>query len=195
MLDPCTVTDAEPVLGVLPLVVIRTVASSYDTIDDLVPINIQAPVTISVRLPPSVPLVATLHSSCVPDVHLVASVPVFPMRAAHVCPPTNMPGMLTSLEIASIPAFVDLPASSFCPRLLRSYDKSSEAVLDDIPTVSAIRSEPGSDGLVLQVTTLIDHHALDSHPVAPARIPALTSLPQYPHSHRPIWSQRRFCSI
>jgi hypothetical protein len=176
---PYTVSETEPVVGVFPRVVSCIAASSYELISVAVLMDAHAPVTTSARLPPAPPA-ATLHTSCVPDVHLVASVPVCPIRAAHVCPPTNMPAMLTTLDTASIPAFVDLLASSVCPRLLRSYDRSCEAVLDVIPTVRATRSEPDSEGLDLQLTTLIDHHALDMHAVAPARIPALTSLPPYP---------------
>jgi len=57
---------------------------------------------------------------------------------------------------------------------------ASDAELDALPTVSTTRSVPGSETMGLQSTALLDSHALDTHLVAPPRMPVLRSAPPYP---------------
>jgi hypothetical protein len=88
-----------------------------------------------------------------------------------------LPKTLATKEPAVSPALVASTASTLSPRFPLSYDTASVRELNVLPTVSATRSVPGSDGLALQAMAVLDSHPLDSHPVIPARVRALSSPP------------------
>ena len=81
MLDPCTVTDAEPVPARLPRRVMLSPATSAD--HPCVTLPPRSPVVITTRRVPRPPC-PTMHRTDVSDSHSVASHPVCPSLTTPV---------------------------------------------------------------------------------------------------------------
>jgi hypothetical protein len=163
MLDPCTVTDAEPVPARFPRRVLLILIVSTD--QALVTLPIRCPTVITDRRVPPAPC-PTRHLTDVSDPHSVNSHAVLPYRARPVYVTMPMLVPCTVIDADPVPAPFDprirltLPASTLQPCV---------ALSPRPPTVITERRVPEAPWPTLHLTDVSDCQSVPSHPVCPVR--------------------------
>jgi hypothetical protein len=159
MLDPCTVTDADPVPArFCPRILLSPAISADHACVKLPP---RAPAVITTRRVPRVPCV-TRHLTDVSDSHAVASQPVCAARTLCVWLTHPMLDPCAMIDTDPVPA-------RFCPRILLSCDMSADHACVTLPprapAVITTPRVPRAPCVTAHITDVSDSHAVASQPV------------------------------
>jgi hypothetical protein len=162
-LDPCTVTDAVPVLPRLVRRITLRLRISSEYASDILPTH--SPV-VNVDRRVSLDPCPTRHRTDVSDSHSVPSHPVCPMCPIAVSDTSPSPDPCTVTDADPVPA-------RFCCRdtltLPASNDIATELLPLRSPAVIATRRVPGTPCPTRHRTDVSDSHSVPSHPVCPIR--------------------------
>ena len=163
MLDPCTVTDADPVPPRFPRRV--TLSPPKSTVHACVMLPIVSPAVITTRRVPLTPCPAR-HLTDVSDSHSVPSHPVRPCRPLAVYDTSPMPDPCTVTDPDPVPARFTRRVTLTAPR---SAVHACVMVPTRSPDVITTRRVPPSPCPTRHLTDVSDSHAVPSHPVRPSR--------------------------
>jgi hypothetical protein len=162
-LDPCTVTDADPVPArFCPRIMLSPAMSADHARVTLPP---RAPAVITTSRVPRAPCVTT-HLTDVSDSHAVASQPVCATRVINVKLTRPMLVPCTVTDADPVPA-------RFCPRILLSPTTSADHACVTLPphapAVITNRHVPWAPFIDTLLTDVSDSQAVASQPVCAAR--------------------------
>jgi hypothetical protein len=162
-LDPCTVTDADPVPALFPRRITLTEPTSTDNPSLMLPYPSPAVNTIRLVLEAKCP---ALHRTDVSDSHSVPSHPVGPDRTIAVKTTSPRLDPCTVNDTVPVPALfprritLTEPTSTDNPSLMLPYRS---------PAVNTIRLVLEAKCPALHRTDVSDSHSVPSHSVCPDR--------------------------
>jgi len=173
-LDPCTVTDADPVPALFSRCITLIDPKSTENACDMLP-DRSPDVTVTRLVPPDPCPVR--HLTDVSDSHSVPSHPVCPECAMAVNATSPRLDPCTVTDADPVPAL-------FSRRITLIDPKSTENVCDRLPdrspTVNTDRRVPRAPWLTMHLTDVSDSHSVASHPVCPSRTVAVNATSPSP---------------